>query len=119
MFGKRLVLLWLIDSERFRRYVLQSRREDFESNQCPINFHFIFDNLPFPSTKSNLEAHRVIEDVINLQKRLWSNIRQIENPWNLKFAMLLRGMLASKRVIQEFKLDDKNWSYLLAEIEKR
>jgi|GEM_PF-2569094 len=97
---------------------LQKHREVYKNFSSPVNFKRILDNIPFIKKECDLTRERVIKDIVQLQSRLWKNIPQIEIPWDTKFAMLLRSILASKRVLNEYKLDSDNWRWILERIEK-
>lgn len=79
-------------------------RSVYKTFTSPVNFKRHLENLPFEGTEAGVPvtAARIIRDVYELQERLWKNVPQIENPWDHKFAMLLRSHLCSKKILSRF-----------------
>src|SRR5690606_12644296 len=111
-------------------WLIQQRRDIYQTFTTTVHFERRLRNLPYPSdyrklsiqnislSKCEIPIEKIIYDVINLQKKLWKLIPTVENPWDSKFAMLLRSVLSSKRVVEEYRMSLKNWEWLLTIIEK-
>ncbi len=112
----------LLEMEQIRLendiHEMNQNKEIHKSYTSPVNFKRLLDNVP--KGDCDLQPEDVVKDVIDLQIRLWKNIPQVDEKivWDTKFAMLLRSILASKRIIQEFKLNSQGWKWLLEKIER-
>jgi hypothetical protein len=84
----------------------------------PVNFKRLLDHIPEDSSPfvAPLDAAQTI---YRLQKTLWTYLPKYAERWENHTALLIRSILASKKIVNEYKLKQNQLKWLCQQIEKK
>lgn len=91
----------------------------FKDKNLPLPAHIrrLLDNIPSKKKNgTNMEEHVLALELFQLQKELWELLPQGAEDWESPFALLLRGSLASKRLVLEHRINNSQWRWLKKQI---